>query len=130
MSSLILTRIFLATAAIFGGLSVAGGAFASHALKDKLTDRALAIFETGARYQMYHALALLLVALLLSRAQESQTFFAVAGWAFIAGTIIFSGSLYTLSLTNLKLLGAITPLGGVAYIVGWGCLAVAAWSFK
>jgi uncharacterized membrane protein YgdD (TMEM256/DUF423 family) len=130
MSSLILTRIFLATAAIFGGLSVAGGAFASHALKDKLTDRALAIFETGARYQMYHALALLLVALLFNRAEQSQTFFAVAGWAFIVGTVIFSGSLYTLSLTNIKWLGAITPLGGVAYIVGWGCLAVAAWSFK
>ena len=130
MSSLILTRIFIAAAGVFGGLSVAGGAFASHALKDRLTDRALAIFETGARYQMYHALALLLVALLLSRAQESQVFFAVAGWAFIAGNIIFSGSLYTLSLTNIKWLGAITPLGGVAYIVGWACLAVAAWSFK
>jgi uncharacterized membrane protein YgdD (TMEM256/DUF423 family) len=130
MSSLILTRIFLATAAVFGGLSVVGGAFASHALKEKLTDRALEIFETGARYQMYHALALLLVALLLSRAQESQTFFAVAGWAFIAGTIIFSGSLYALSLTNIKWLGAITSLGGVAYILGWGSLAVAAWSFK
>lgn len=130
MSSLILTRIFLATAAIFGGLSVVGGAFASHALKEKLTDRALAIFETGARYQMYHALALLLVALLLSRAQESQTFFAVAGCAFIVGTAIFSGSLYALSLTNIKWLGAITPLGGVAYILGWGCLTVGAWSFK
>ncbi|MEG4497848.1 DUF423 domain-containing protein [Microcoleus sp. F10-C6] len=130
MSSLILTRIFLTAAALFGGLSVASGAFASHALKNQLTDRALAIFETGARYQMYHALALLLVALLLSRAQESQTFFAVAGWAFIAGTIVFSGSLYALSLTDIKWLGAITPLGGVAYIVGWGCLTVAAWSFK
>ena len=130
MSSLILTRIFIAAAAVFGGLSVAGGAFASHALKDRLTDGALAIFETGARYQMYHALALLLIALLLSRAEQSQTFFAVAGWAFIVGTIIFSGSLYALSLTNIKWLGAITPLGGVAFIVGWGCLAVAAFSFK
>ena len=130
MSSLILTRIFIAAAGVFGGLSVAGGAFASHALKDRLTDRALAIFETGARYQMYHALALLLVALLLSRAQESQTFFALAGWAFIAGTIVFSGSLYALSLTDIKWLGAITPLGGVAFIVGWICLAVAAFSFK
>ena len=100
------------------------------ALKNQLSDRALAIFETGARYQMYHALALLLVALLLSYAQESQTFFAVAGWAFIAGTIIFSGSLYALSLTDIKWLGAITPLGGVAFIVGWGCLAVAAFNFK
>ncbi len=130
MSSLILTRIFIATAAIFGGLSVVGGAFASHALKDKLTDRALEIFETGARYQMYHALALLLVALILSRAEQSQTFFTIAGWAFIAGTVIFSGSLYTLSLSNIKWLGAITPLGGVAYIVGWGCLVVAAFNFK
>jgi uncharacterized membrane protein YgdD (TMEM256/DUF423 family) len=130
MSTLILTRIFLATAALFGGLSVAGGAFASHALKAQLTDRALEIFETGARYQMYHALALLLVALLLSRAQESQTFLAVAGCAFIVGTVIFSGSLYALSLTNIKWLGAITPLGGVAYILGWVSLAVAAWSFK
>jgi uncharacterized membrane protein YgdD (TMEM256/DUF423 family) len=130
MSSLILTRIFLATAAIFGGLSVAGGAFASHALKGKLSDRALEIFDTAARYQMYHALALLLVALLLSRAEQSQTFFTVAGWAFIVGTTIFSGSLYALSLTSIKWLGAITPLGGVALIIGWGCLVVAAWSFK
>lgn len=130
MSSIILTRIFLATAAVFGGLSVAGGAFASHALKDRLSDRSLEIFDTAARYQMYHALALLLVALLLSRAEQSQTFFAVSGWAFIVGTIIFSGSLYALSLTNIKWLGVITPLGGVALIIGWGCLAVAAWSFK
>jgi uncharacterized membrane protein YgdD (TMEM256/DUF423 family) len=100
MSTLILTRIFIAAAAVFGGLSVVGGAFASHALKNQLTDRALAIFETGARYQMYHALALLLVALLLNRALESQTFFAVAGWAFIVGTIVFSGSLYALSLIS------------------------------
>jgi uncharacterized membrane protein YgdD (TMEM256/DUF423 family) len=130
MQSLILTRIFLATAAVFGGLSVAGGAFASHALKDKLTDRALEIFDTAARYQMYHALALLLVALLLSRTADAQTFFVVAGWAFIVGTFIFSGSLYALSLSGIKWLGAITPLGGVAFILGWGCLAVAAFSFK
>jgi uncharacterized membrane protein YgdD (TMEM256/DUF423 family) len=130
MPSLILTRIFLATAAVFGGLSVAGGAFASHALKNKLSDRALEIFDTATRYQMYHALALLLVALLLSRTADAQTFFAVAGWAFIVGTVVFSGSLYALSLSGIKWLGAITPLGGVAFILGWGCLAVAAFSFK
>ncbi|WP_293125549.1 DUF423 domain-containing protein [Microcoleus sp. bin38.metabat.b11b12b14.051] len=130
MSTLIITRIFIAAAAVFGGLSVAGGAFASHALKNQLSDRALAIFETGARYQMYHALALLLVALLLNSLQESQTFFAAAGWAFIAGTIVFSGSLYALSLTDIKWLGAITPLGGVAFIFGWGCLAIAALTLK
>ncbi len=125
-----MVRIFLGIAAIFGGLSVVGGAFASHALKEKLSERALEIFETGARYQMYHALALLIVALLLSRAEAVQSILVAAGVAFIVGVVIFSGSLYTISLTNIKWLGAITPLGGIALIIGWSCLAVAAWSFK
>ncbi len=125
-----MTRIFLAIASILGGLSVAAGAFASHALKEKLTERALEIFQTGARYQMYHALALMLVALLLSRAEVAQTPLTVAGSAFIAGIAIFSGSLYALSLTGIKWLGAIAPLGGAALILGWGCLAIAALSFQ
>ncbi|NEQ15914.1 MULTISPECIES: DUF423 domain-containing protein [unclassified Moorena] len=125
-----MTRIFLAIASILGGLSVAAGAFASHALKEKLTERALEIFQTGARYQMYHALALMLVALLLSRAEVAQTSLTVAGSAFIAGIAIFSGSLYALSLTGIKWLGAIAPLGGAALILGWGCLAIAAFSFQ
>ncbi len=120
----------MAIAAILGGLAVASGAFASHALKEKLAERALEIFETGARYQMYHALALLLVALLLSRAEASQTPLMASGWAFVVGIALFSGSLYALSLSGIKWLGAITPLGGVAFIVGWGCLAIAAWGFK
>ena len=124
-----ITRIFLLCAAILGGLSVAAGAFASHALKEQVSERALAIFETAAKYQMYHALALLLVALLLTQAEASQTSLIVAGFAFIAGIAIFSGSLYGLSLSGIKWLGAITPLGGVAFLVGWGCLAIAAWSF-
>lgn len=123
-------RIFLVVAAILGGLSVAGGAFASHALKEKLSERALEIFETGARYQMYHALALLLVALLLTRTEPLSVTLIASGVAFILGVVLFSGSLYALSLTGIKLLGAITPLGGVAFLVGWGCLAVAAFSFK
>jgi uncharacterized membrane protein YgdD (TMEM256/DUF423 family) len=131
-----MTRIFLAIAAILGGLAVAAGAFASHALKEKLTDRALEIFETGARYQMYHALALLLVALLCNSGLQTLPYEAppptlvTAGISFIVGVVIFSGSLYALSLTGIKWLGAITPLGGAAFILGWGCLAVAAWSFK
>lgn len=125
-----MTRIFLAIAAILGGLSVAAGAFASHALREKLSERALQIFETAARYQMYHAIALMLVALLLSRAEFPQPSLIAAGWAFIIGVAIFSGSLYALSLTDIKVLGAITPLGGAAFIAGWGCLAIAAWSFK
>ncbi|MBD1931154.1 MULTISPECIES: DUF423 domain-containing protein [Cyanophyceae] len=125
-----MTRIFLSIAAILGATSVAFGAFAAHALREKLTERATEIFETGARYQMYHALALLLVALLLSRAEAAQSSLVAAGYAFIVGVALFSGSLYALSLTGVKWLGAITPLGGVAFIVGWGCLFVAALSFK
>ena len=125
-----MTRIFISVAAILGGLSVAAGAFASHALKEKLSERALEIFETAARYQMYHALALLLVALLLMRAELPVPTLIVTGWLFIVGIAIFSGSLYALSLTGVKLLGAITPLGGAAFIAGWGTLAIAAWSVK
>lgn len=123
-------KVFLTIAAILGGLSVAAGAFGSHALQEKLTERSLAIFETATRYQMYHALALLAVALLLSRAEAAQPLLAIAGYAFIGGIIIFSGSLYALSLSGIKILGAITPIGGAAFLAGWVCLAIAAWNFK
>ncbi|NJO51993.1 MAG: DUF423 domain-containing protein [Leptolyngbyaceae cyanobacterium RM2_2_4] len=125
-----MTQLFLAIASILGGTSVAAGAFASHALKEKLSDRALEIFETGARYQMYHALALLLVTLLLLRAETNHSLLTASGIAFIAGVIIFSGSLYALSFSGIKWLGAITPLGGVAFLIGWGCLAIASWGLK
>ena len=126
-STSFLPRLFLAIAALLGGLAVAAGAFASHALKAKLSERSLEIFETAARYQMYHALALILVVLLLSRLETTQVALGFAGWAFIAGVVLFSGSLYALSLTGIKVLGAITPLGGVALILGWVGLLVAAW---
>lgn len=125
-----MTQIFVSIAAIFGGLSVAGGAFASHALREKLTERSLEIFEVGARYQMYHALALLLVALLISRTPSPPTALIASGWLFIIGVTIFSGSLYALSLSGVKSLGAIAPLGGVALMSGWGALAFAAGSLK
>ncbi|MDJ0636599.1 MAG: DUF423 domain-containing protein [Xenococcaceae cyanobacterium MO_188.B29] len=125
-----MTRFFLSIAAILAGLSVASGAFASHALKERLSERALAIFETGSKYQMYHALALLAIGVLLSRSEVASTLLNTAGFAFIAGVVLFSGSLYALSLSGIKWLGAVAPLGGVAFLVGWGCLAVAAWSFK
>nr|WP_290226819.1 DUF423 domain-containing protein [Trichocoleus desertorum] len=125
-----MVRIFLAIAAILAGLAVAAGAFASHALRDKLSDRALEIFETASRYQMYHALALLLVAVLLAQVAIPSTLLNTAGYAFLAGIVLFSGSLYALSLSGVKWLGAITPLGGVAFLIGWGCVAAAAWSSK
>jgi uncharacterized membrane protein YgdD (TMEM256/DUF423 family) len=117
-------RLFLLIAAIFGGTAVAGGAFASHALRDQLSERLLTVFETGVRYQMYHALALLGVVLVLHRSETVSTWLTAAGWAFIAGIVIFSGSLYVLSLAQVKILGAITPLGGIALMAGWGCLAI------
>jgi uncharacterized membrane protein YgdD (TMEM256/DUF423 family) len=125
-----MTKIFLSIAAILAGLSVGAGAFASHALKAKLSDRAIEIFETGAKYQMYHALALILVALLLSRTENISISLSVAGYSFILGIALFSGSLYALSLSGIKWLGAITPLGGVAFLIGWGAIAIAAFNLK
>ncbi len=125
-----LTQIFVCIAAIFGGLSVAAGAFASHALREKVSERSLEIFDVGARYQMYHALALLLVAVLISRTSSPPTTLIASGWLLILGTVIFSGSLYALSLTGIKIFGAITPFGGVAFILAWGALAIAAWKLR
>lgn len=123
-----ITKIFLMLAAILGGIAVGAGAFASHALKASLSEKALEIFETGVRYQMYHALALLAVGVLLTQFEVSPPVLITAGVSFIAGVVIFSGSLYALSLTGIKWLGAITPLGGVAFLVGWIALAVAGWT--
>jgi uncharacterized membrane protein YgdD (TMEM256/DUF423 family) len=125
-----MTRIFLTIAPILAGLSVAFGAFGAHALKEKLSDRALEIFETAARYQMYHALALLLVAVLMSRMETDQTLLTVTGSAFLMGILLFCGSLYALSFTGIKVLGAVAPLGGLAFMIGWACLAIASWIYK
>lgn len=125
-----MTRVFLVIASILGGLSVVAGSFASHALKEKLSQYFLDIFQTGARLQMYHSLALLMVAFLLTIEELPQGLMVAAGYAFIIGIAIFSGSLYALSLTGIKLLGAITPIGGIALIIGWGCMAVAGWNLK
>ena len=125
-----MVKIFLFIGSILAGLSVAGGAFASHALKDRLSDRFLELFETGTKYQMYHALALILVALLLNSQENKPITMVGAGYAFIIGILIFSGSLYALSLTGIKWLGAIAPIGGAALIIGWLSLAIAAWGIK
>lgn len=125
-----MNQIFLTLAAVFGGLSVAAGAFGSHALKEKLSEHYEEIFQVGARYQMYHALALLMVAVLLTRAEPPETALVVSGWLFIVGIFIFSGSLYLLSLTGIKYLGAVAPLGGALFIAGWIALAFAAWTVK
>ncbi len=117
-------RLFLTIGALSGFLSVALGAFAAHGLKSRLTGDMLEIFETGVRYQMYHALALLGVAWACTRWPGTLT--NSAGWLFVVGTLIFSFSLYVLSLSGIRWLGAITPIGGLAFLAGWLCLAVAA----
>lgn len=125
-----MAQVFVSLAAVLGGLSVAAGAFAAHALRGQISERSLEIFDTAARYQMYHALALLLIALLITRTASPQPMLVASGWLFIIGIGIFSGSLYALSVTGWNKLGAITPLGGVALIIGWGVLAVAGWGLK
>lgn len=119
-------RIFLLWAAIFGGLGVALGAFGAHALSERLTANLLQTYETAVRYHFYHALALVAVVYAIGRWPQSNLPVA-AGWLFVLGVLIFSGSLYLLAFTGIRWLGAITPIGGVALIAGWACLAVAAW---
>ncbi|GIO04100.1 DUF423 domain-containing protein [Brevibacillus reuszeri] len=119
-------KLFLMLGSISGFLSVALGAFGAHALKEKLDEYSLGIFHTGVTYQTTHALALVLVALLLKWYPDSSGL-VWAGWCFVAGTLIFSGSLYTLAMTGIKVLGAITPIGGVLFLIGWALLAIHAW---
>lgn len=110
--------------ALMGFVGVGLGAFGAHALRGRLSPEMLAIFETAVRYQMYHAIALLAVAAMMSRIDGRSV--VIAGWSFIAGILIFSGSLYALALTGVTMLGAITPLGGLALLAGWVALAIAA----
>jgi uncharacterized membrane protein YgdD (TMEM256/DUF423 family) len=112
--------ILLAAGAINAALAVAAGAFGAHGLRERLAPRALEIFETGARYHMYHALGMILCALVATSSART------AGWILQAGIAVFSGSLYALALSDLKVLGAITPIGGLAFLVGWAWLAVGA----
>lgn len=109
--------------ALFAGLAVAAGAFGAHALRNRLEPRDLEIFETAARYQMYHGLALLAAAWLLDRGIAQA---GIAAWGFTLGTLIFSGSLYLMVFSGARWLGAITPIGGVAMLVGWVALIMAA----
>ena len=114
-------KVLLIIGAISGFVSVAAGAFGAHGLKARLTADMLAIFETGARYQMYHALAIVLAGVLVSIRPHPG--FSGAGWAWLIGTLLFSGSLYALALSGIKVLGAVTPFGGLAFLIGWGLLA-------
>lgn len=115
-----MSRLFFAFGSGFALIAVITGAFAAHALKTRLSPDMFQVFEVAVRYQMYHALGLIAVAWAAS--QWSSQLITASGWLFVAGIVIFSGSLYILSLTGVRWLGAITPIGGVAFIIGWGCL--------
>ena len=117
-------RLFFCLGAISAFLAVAAGAFGAHALRARLAPELLAVFETAARYQMYHALGLVAAAWAVARWPGALPQWA--GWLFVAGTVLFSGSLYGLALSGARWLGAITPLGGAAFLAGWICLAMAA----
>jgi len=116
-------RFFFLSGAIAAFIAVALGAFGAHSLKTKLSPDMLNIFEIGVRYQMYHALGLIAVAWATTRWPEANL--NAAGWAFIVGIVVFSGSLYLLSATDIRWLGAITPIGGLAFLIGW---AILVWS--
>jgi uncharacterized membrane protein YgdD (TMEM256/DUF423 family) len=114
-------RVFLALGAISGLVSVAAGAFGAHALRSRMSADLLAVFETGARYEMYHAFGLVAAAWAVTRWPGGAA--AAAGWLFVAGTVLFSGSLYALALSGVRALGAVTPFGGLAFLAGWALLA-------
>jgi len=118
-------RVFFSVGAVFGALGVVAGAFGAHGLKAWVSPELLAVFETGVRYHLIHALALLAVAWASTRWASAAI--RAAGWLFVAGILVFSGSLYVLTLTGIRALGAITPFGGVAFIAGWLLLAWGAW---
>lgn len=118
-------RVFLMLAAFFGFTGVALGAFAAHGLKGRLTEQYLAIFHTGVTYQLVHSLALFGVALLATHLPGRLVTWA--GVCFAVGIVLFSGSLYVLTMTGISKLGIITPFGGLAFLAGWLCLGLAAW---
>lgn len=119
--------VWIALGAIFSGLGVAIGAFGAHALKDRLTPHMLDIFETGVKYQMYHALALVLLGLLAIKVDHWMI--KAAGVSFLLGIILFSGSLYGLSISDNRSLGIVTPFGGVCFLIGWAMFAISVLKF-
>lgn len=116
-----MTNLFLSLAAISGFLAVSIGAFGAHGLESVLNTDSMRTYQTGVQYHFYHTLALFGVGLLAMQIEPSRIL-NIAGWAFVAGIVLFSGSLYLLSVSGIRWLGAITPLGGLAFLIGWGCL--------
>ena len=119
-------RLFMMLGSINMFLAVALGAFGAHMLKTKISADMLAVYQTGVQYHMIHAVGLIAIGLAADRLTQNQSLVNASGWAIVIGIILFSGSLYVLSLSGIKVLGAITPFGGVAFLAGWVMLAIAA----
>ena len=117
-------KTFLLLGALAAFLAVALGAFGAHGLRGRLSPEMLSVFQTGVQYHMAHALALILVSAIMGR--MSGWLIQTAGWSFVAGIVLFSGSLYALAISGVTILGAVTPIGGLAFLIGWACLAFAA----
>ncbi len=123
-----MTNIWLSAAAFSGFLSVAFGAFGAHGLQEVLDAYGSTIFETAVQYQMFHTLGLLAIGVL--QVSYPQRSFSVSGWCFIVGIVLFSGSLYILAVSGMTRLGAITPIGGVAFLIGWAARACQVWGLR
>ena len=121
-----MAKLFITLASLSGMLAVTFGAFGAHALRDKLDGDLMRVFETAVQYHFYHSLALLAVGVIALN-QPQTVMLKSAGWLFLLGIAVFSGSLYILAITGIKWLGAVTPLGGLAFIAGWACLAAVGW---
>jgi len=118
-------RVFFGMGAVLGAIGVAAGAFGAHAMRTRVAPEMLVVFETGVRYHLVHVLALLAAGWAAARWPSPAV--TAAGWLFVAGILLFSGSLYALALTGVRALGLVTPVGGGAFILGWIALAWAAW---
>lgn len=123
-----MAKLFITLASLSGMFAVGFGAFGAHALRSRLDENALGVYHTAVQYHFCHSLALLAVGI-IALSQPQAALLRSSGWLFIIGIVVFSGSLYLLSISGLRWLGAITPLGGLAFIAGWGCLAAASWNF-
>lgn len=121
-----MAKLFITLASLSAMLAVVFGAFGAHALKGRLDDYALGIFQTAVQYHFYHSFALLAVGIIALN-QPQTALLKTSGWLFFLGIFVFSGSLYLLSITGVRWLGAITPLGGLSFIAGWACLAATGW---
>lgn len=121
-----MAKMFITLASLSGMLAVAFGAFGAHALKNRLDEYSMGVFQTAVQYHFYHSLALLAVGIIALNYPQAALLRS-SGWLFALGIVVFSGSLYMLSFTGLRWLGAVTPMGGLAFMAGWACLAAASW---